>query len=101
LPDRLGELLQRWKHRPPESMDFDMNLETFAEASWQFVLYGMGFQTDIGAKAGVLTFHEEARRRFAEIRAESLRAVAMLPDHRALISQVHQQGFPLPKAVQA
>ncbi|MHB8283318.1 MAG: tryptophan halogenase family protein, partial [Caulobacteraceae bacterium] len=37
LPDRLGELLQRWKHRPPESMDFDMNLETFAEASWQFV----------------------------------------------------------------
>jgi tryptophan halogenase len=97
MPERLGELLERWKHRPPESMDFDMNLETFAEASWQYVLYGMGFQTDIDAKAGVLTFHEEAKQRFAEIRAESQRAAAMLPDHRALISQVHQHGFAKPK----
>lgn len=87
-------MLRRWKHRPPESLDFDINLETFADASWQFVLYGMGFQTDIGAKAGVLTYHDEAKRRFADIRAESSRAVTMLPDHRALIDQVRQQGFP-------
>lgn len=44
-PDHLKELLSLWRHRPPYYQDFIHNEEAFPSASYQFVLYGMGFET--------------------------------------------------------
>jgi tryptophan halogenase len=43
IPPRLAELLQLWRHQPPSRADFPMIDEIFPAASYQYVLYGMGF----------------------------------------------------------
>lgn len=43
MPERLGELLELWRHQPPSRWDLPMADEVFPAASYQYVLYGMGF----------------------------------------------------------
>ncbi|MDZ5648347.1 tryptophan halogenase family protein [Nitrospirillum sp. BR 11828] len=93
LPDTLRDLLDRWRHRPPEGLDFDLNLDTFSEASWRFVLYGMEYGTDLTAQAGAFRHKDEARRHFAAIRAGTTQALAALPRHRDLIQQIYRHGL--------
>ena len=45
LSSELKELLMLWKGRPPCYQDFIHNEEVFPSASYQYVLYGMGFNT--------------------------------------------------------
>jgi len=89
IPDSLRERLDGWRFRPPEGLDFDMNVESFAEASWQFVLYGMGYRTDLTAKAASYGYSEQARREFAAIQRDARRAATLLPSHRELVDRVY------------
>ena len=43
IPDRLSELLATWRHRAPSRADFFAADEVFPAASYQYVLYGMGW----------------------------------------------------------
>nr|WP_295371527.1 tryptophan halogenase family protein [uncultured Sphingosinicella sp.] len=43
IPPRLADLLQIWRHQPPSRADFPDIDEVFPAASYQYVLYGMGF----------------------------------------------------------
>jgi tryptophan halogenase len=88
----LEELFDRWRARPPSELDFDPNLATFHHDSWQYVLYGMGFKTDLSAKAPAFRYYDDARREFARIRQEQPLARAALPSHRDLITHIHQLG---------
>ena len=65
IPEELQDLLARWRHRPPGEIDFDLNVDLFTEHSWQYVLYGMGYKTDLAPRAGLYKYHEEARQAFA------------------------------------
>jgi 2-polyprenyl-6-methoxyphenol hydroxylase-like FAD-dependent oxidoreductase len=47
IPESLQELLRMWQHRPPGAIDIDRNVDLFEESSWQSVLYGMGYETDL------------------------------------------------------
>ena len=48
MPDRLQDLLHLWKYQPPWFLDeFDRLEEVFPAASYQYVLYGMGFRTEV------------------------------------------------------
>lgn len=93
IPDSLTELLLRWRHRPPDSIDIDMNVDIFTEASWQYVLYGMGYRTDLQPRAGVLRFYDEAREAFAEIRRQADFACRTLPTNRELLEAVRTRAF--------
>lgn len=93
IPDSLHELLERWRHRPPDSIDIDPNVDIFAEASWQYVLYGMGYKTDLRPKAGVFKYYDEARAAFAEIQRQADFACRTLPSNRDLIAAVATRGF--------
>src|SRR3569833_95557 len=88
LPASLAERLESWLYRPPEELDFDPNVDSFAPVSWQFVLFGMGNDTDISAKALLYPHHEAARREFAGIQNEAQRVTNLLPAHRDLIQQI-------------
>ncbi|MES2826176.1 MAG: tryptophan halogenase family protein [Pseudomonadota bacterium] len=44
-PQHLRDLLALWKYRAPNFHDFEQNEEIFPSASYQYVLYGMGFET--------------------------------------------------------
>jgi len=92
IPDSLKDKLTMWSSRPPHRLDFITDLEMYPPASWQFVLYGMEFRTDLSASRAALPRLDEARYEFAMIRKVSASAIADLPDHRALLDQIHEQA---------
>ena len=93
VPDSLKELLDRWRFRPPNEMDIDRNVDIFTESSWQYVLYGMGWKTDLSAKAGVFRFAEEAKAAFATIQRQGQFAVQQLPSNRELVRFAQRSSF--------
>jgi hypothetical protein len=74
----------------------DPNYDIFTDANWQYVLYGLGYRTDLRAQAGAYRYYDEARAQFAEIRRQGEVALSFLPTHRALIEQVRKGGFVRP-----
>ena len=93
ISDGLKERLERWRFRPPSFLDMDPNHDIFTDANWQYVLYGLGYKTDLSAQAGAYRYYDDARARFADIRRQGDIALSSLPTHRALIDQVRQSGF--------
>jgi tryptophan halogenase len=68
-------------------------VDIFAEASWQYLLYGMGYKTDLRPRAGVLRYYDEARAGFDEIKRQSEYACQTLPTSRELIEAVRTRSF--------
>lgn len=93
VPDSLHDLLDRWRFRPPDAIDIDPNVDIFTEASWRYVLYGMGYRTDLGPKAGAYRYFDEARAAFADILQQADHACQNLPTHRELVELVQRRGF--------
>lgn len=96
--DSLHDLLERWRFRPPTEIDIDPNVDIFAEASWQYVLYGMGWRTDLSARAGLYRYHDEARAAFAEVRRQARFAIDNLPSNRQLVDYARTRRFGAPVA---
>jgi tryptophan halogenase len=93
VPDRLQDLLRLWRHQSPWFHDeFDRIEEVFPAASYQYVLYGMGFRTEVESEAlsGDAANAERAMRDNA-LQTERLRAG--LPRHRELIRTIHERGL--------
>jgi tryptophan halogenase len=93
IPERLRDLLVLWSHQSPWFHDeFDRVEEVFPAASYQYVLYGMGFRTQVepaalGADARL------AERALRENAAQTMRLRAGLPRHRDLIRKIHEHGL--------
>lgn len=85
IPTSLQDKLAMWRARPPHRLDFVADVEMYPTSSWQYVLYGMEFATDLHASAGQDARRMEAEREFRTIAELSGRAAADLPDHRALV----------------
>ncbi|HEY1396738.1 tryptophan halogenase family protein [Roseateles sp.] len=86
--DTLKEKLAMWRCRPPQRLDFITDVEMYLPASWQYVLYGMEFETQLGTGAAALMRSEEARKEFATIAQLGAHALRDLPPHRMLIEQL-------------
>ncbi|MXP28214.1 tryptophan halogenase [Porphyrobacter algicida] len=93
IPDRLQELMLLWEYQAPWFHDeFDRVEEVFPPASYQYVLYGMGFRTrvDPAMLAG------ETRQAHSELRQNAVqteRLRAGLPRHRDLIRKIVDFGL--------
>ncbi|MCK9685224.1 tryptophan halogenase family protein [Scleromatobacter humisilvae] len=81
----LRDRLAQWRSRPPHRLDFIADLEMYPPSSWQYVLYGMGYPTDLSHARPAWLRAAEARQEFAMIAQVAQRALADLPDHRALV----------------
>jgi tryptophan halogenase len=93
LTASLEDLFDRWRSRPPSELDFDLNLAIFHPDSWKYVMYGMGFRTDLSARAPAFRYHADARQEFARIRAQATQAAAFLPSHRDLVEDIYRGGY--------
>ena len=94
IPDRLQDLMTLWRYQPPWFLDeFDRVEEVFPAASYQYVLYGMGFHTQIArdAIAGDTRIADQARR---EAATQTERMRHGLPRHRDLIRKIVERGLP-------
>jgi tryptophan halogenase len=88
IPESLREKLELWRFRPPSRFDFIGDYETFLPISYQAVLYGMDFVTNLEAASASYGAKKTAAARFHEIGALVPRAMAELPSHRDLISRI-------------
>jgi tryptophan halogenase len=88
LPPSLRDKLAMWRSRPPHRLDFITDLEMYPPSSWQYVLYGMEFETRLRPGAVDPARREDARREFAMIAQMAGRALADLPGHRAMVEQM-------------
>ena len=81
----LRDKLAMWRCRPPHRLDFVVDLEMYPPSSWQYVLYGMGYATDLSAARAAWPRAGDARHEFAMIAQVAQRALADLPAHRQLV----------------
>jgi tryptophan 7-halogenase len=93
IPDRLKNLLQLWKYQSPWFFDeFDRLEEVFPAASYQYVLYGMGFRTEIGPMDNADTA-PLAERFLRENAAITKQMRSQLPKNRDLVRKIHEHGL--------
>ena len=85
IPLTLREKLAMWQCRAPHRLDFVTDLEMYPPTSWQYVLYGMEFSTQLAASRGAYPRMDDARKEFQMIRQMSRHALADLPQQRALV----------------
>ena len=93
IPQRLQDLLNLWRYQSPWFHDeFDRIEEVFPAASYQYVLYGMGFRTEVDptALSGSAQMAERAIRENATL-TERLRNG--LPFHRDLLNKIAKHGM--------
>lgn len=88
IPERLRDLLEQWRYRPPSRFDFVLDHESFAFFNYQYILYGMEFRTDLTPIRDEFPHSGEAQRIFERIRQFGDRAAHDLPAHRAFIERI-------------
>lgn len=93
IPDRLRELLTLWRHRPPSRYDLNRVEEVFPSASYQYVLYGMGFRPARSEATRRTDDADRADGYFRETAALTAKMLAALPSNRALIDHVKRHGL--------
>lgn len=93
IPDRLQDLLLLWRHNSPWFHDeFDRIEEVFPAASYQYVLYGMGFRTEVEPDA-LSADASGAERAIRENALQTERLRVGLPHHRELLRSIREHGL--------
>lgn len=90
-PESLRELLPLWRDRPPSRLDFGRIDEVFPAASYQYVLYGMGFRPESTAKQAAI---QAASPHLHDTATLVRRMLGGLPQHRALLDHIVKHGLP-------
>ena len=93
IPQSLKDLMALWQHRSPTDNDFTSNNEIFPAASYQYVLYGMGFKSDYSHAPHLLNDWHYANQQFAQNKKLTVTAISNLPTNRELLKKVKQYGF--------
>ncbi len=94
IPDRLLENLQFWKYKAPSAFDFPSIFEIFTLDSYQWILYGMNYQTDLTSSRVQYNLSKQAQKSFAKVQSNSEQLLKHLPSHRELIDKVLEFGLP-------
>jgi tryptophan halogenase len=93
ISDRLKNLLHLWKYQSPWFFDeFDRLEEVFPAASYQYVLYGMGFRTEVGPMDTADT--ESRAALLLNDNANITRQLrSQLPRNRELLHKIYKYGL--------
>ncbi|GAB3341324.1 tryptophan halogenase family protein [Marilutibacter aestuarii] len=97
IPPRLQVLLELWRHHPPSRYDLPRVEEIFPSASYQYVLYGMGFRPPPAPaptarrRVDAIAKADRYSREAADL---ARRMIAGLPSHRDMIDHAIQHGMP-------
>jgi len=93
IPGSLQELMKLWQYRAPADHDFTSNNEVFPAASYQYVLYGMGFESDYKHSPYLLENSVFAEQQFEKNKRMVTQASSSLPTNRELLDKVKLYGF--------
>jgi tryptophan halogenase len=87
IPQSLQEDLSIWAYRGPTSKDFNGPNELFPAASYQYVLYGMGFSPDYSQHAHLYQQQAQATQILNRNVQLTQQMLNTLPPHRDFIEQ--------------
>ena len=93
LSEQLKEQLELWKYRTPCDSDFESALEVFSAASYQYVLYGMGFKTQPSQFELSKQSKTMAQTAFKQNAKQTQYLKSTLMSNRELINKIHQYGL--------
>ena len=97
MPQSLADRLALWKHRPPWHQDAVASDDMFPPASFQYILYGMGFPTHAPPPMAPETRPGRATRPITEEVARLAgRLQQTLPGHRELLTGIRERRLPVP-----
>jgi tryptophan 7-halogenase len=92
IPARLQELLDLWRYQSPSRRDLVQAEEIFPAASYQYVLYGMGYKTEPRAVARRSENTALAKRFIEENAVQTKRLLNGLSSNRELLAQLTQSA---------
>ncbi|AZG36884.1 MULTISPECIES: tryptophan halogenase family protein [Shewanella] len=93
IPDSLQAKLELWRYQVPSQYDISYKEALFPAASFQYVLYGMGFQTQLPTHVKP-SMQQLAQQLFNDNQQRTQALSKSLPSNRALLEKVAQYGFP-------
>lgn len=96
IPDSLEDLLRLWSYHVPGRQDFSQVDEVFSAASYQYVLCGMGFETQAKLSSRQARAARRAQQLFADNASRARQVVPNLPGNRELLSTIEKQGLQKP-----
>jgi glycine/D-amino acid oxidase-like deaminating enzyme len=92
IPDSLQEQMDLWRHRAPGDQDFMSHCEMFPAASYQYVLFGMGFRMEV-SNLPLQRGLGGARRAFSQNETLKSKWSRALPKNRDLIDKIKAHGL--------
>lgn len=93
IPDSLQELLLLWQRHYPVNADFDQIDEVFSAASYQYVLYGMGFETVPGPATRRSLPNDQVAKMFKDNAEMTQELISGLPSNRELVNTIKASGL--------
>ena len=90
IPKRLKDLMMLWRLQPPSPDDFSQMDEVFPAASYLYVLYGMGFDTDTQSSLKMLN-KEELAKQMQMVEQKVRTFTAVMPSNRSLLTNLKKQ----------
>ena len=94
IPERLRDLLEFWRHQPPSRYDLNRVEEVFPSASYQFILYGMGFTPEPRSTTRRMDDVRRSEEYFRESADIARKMLPALPGHREMLDHVMTRGMP-------
>lgn len=91
IPDSLKELLQLWQFQPPENNGFLSPYDLFPAASYQYILYGMGFQTKDNFLGNTEQQQVKAKAALDKVNSRKHKVIPLLPSNREILDEIGQQ----------
>ena len=95
IPESLQALIDLWQYQPPWHRDNYHVDEMFPSASFQYVLYGMDFNTQLDPrlKRSDREAGDKAISLFMENAKRTEQLLSTMPSNRELINKIYKYGF--------
>lgn len=88
ISNELKTLIKLWQYQPPSRYDFVQNEEVFPSASYQYVLYGMHFQTNRRVTPSKIHVNSPAEQAIAIVENNKNKYLTGLPTNRTLLNKL-------------
>lgn len=93
IPESLKELLILWQYQFPSNNDFEQSLEVFPAASYQYILYGMGFKTELSPFGMSDKSKLIADKLFKKTETQTKQYISKLESNRTLLKKIYKYGL--------
>lgn len=88
IPESLKKLLHLWRYQSPSKNGFLSPYDLFPAASYQYILYGMGYETQPCHLDSSPSMAREAEMQLQKVRERKNKVPDLLPSNRAILNAI-------------